>query len=109
MAIEVNLTKVREMTDKIAAGIHNTKLRNMFNNCFYSTIETTTKYHADGSTYVFTGDIPAMWLRDSSAQVMHYLRVCDCPGIKEAIAGLVKKQMFYISLDPSWRRQNQFQ
>ena len=100
MAIEVNLTKVREMTDKIAAGIHNTKLRNMFNNCFYSTIETTTKYHADGSTYVFTGDIPAMWLRDSSAQVMHYLRVCDCPGIKEAIAGLVKKQMFYISLDP---------
>lgn len=42
MAAEVNLVKVREMTDKIAAGIQNTKLRNMFNNCFYSTIETTT-------------------------------------------------------------------
>lgn len=97
---EVNLSQVRAMTDKIAEGINNTKLRNMFNNCFYSTIETTTKYHDGGSTYVFTGDIPAMWLRDSSAQVMHYLRVCDCPGIKEAIAGLVKKQMFYIDLDP---------
>ena len=97
---EVQLNKVKEMTDEIANGINNQKLRNMFNNCFYSTIETTTKYHDDGSAYVFTGDIPAMWLRDSSAQVMHYLRVCDCPGIKETIAGLIKKQMFYIALDP---------
>ena len=96
----VDLSKVKEMTDEIAAGINNEKLRNMFNNCFYSTIETTTNYHDDGSVYVFTGDIPAMWLRDSSAQVMHYLRVCDVPGIKETIAGLIKKQMFYIALDP---------
>ena len=96
----VNLSEVKNLTDQIAAGINNQKLRNMFNNCFYSTIETTTNYHDDGSAYVFTGDIPAMWLRDSSAQVMHYLRVCDVPGIKETIAGLVKKQMFYIALDP---------
>lgn len=93
-------TELNAIVDQIADGIKNQKLRNMFKKCFYSTLETTTKIHEDGSTYVFTGDIPAMWLRDSSAQVMHYLRMCDCKGMKEAIAGLVKKQMFYIALDP---------
>lgn len=97
---EINFSQVTAMVDEIAGGINNQKLRNMFKNCFYSTLETTTKFHDDGSAYVFTGDIPAMWLRDSSAQVMHYLRVCDCKGIKETIAGLIKKQMFYIALDP---------
>lgn len=100
MLAEVKFPELNARIEKLAEGIHNQKLRNMFKNCFYSTLETTTKLHDDGCTYVFTGDIPAMWLRDSSAQVMHYLRVCDCPGIKEAIAGLVKLQMRYIALDP---------
>ena len=43
--------------------------------CFLNTIETTTKELDDGSYFVITGDIPAMWLRDSAAQVHHYLPV----------------------------------
>ena len=45
----------------------------MFQKCFVSTADTTTKLLENGETYVFTGDIEAMWLRDSSAQVVHYL------------------------------------
>lgn len=97
---DMQYAQLKERVNEIAGRINNAKLKNMFVNCFYSTLETTTKLHEDGSTYVFTGDIPAMWLRDSSAQVMHYLTLCDCEGIKEVVAGLIKKQMFYITLDP---------
>ena len=48
-------------------------LQAQFTTCALNTIETTTERLEDGSTFVFTGDIPALWLRDSSAQVRHYL------------------------------------
>ena len=37
----------------------------MFERCYSNTLDTTVKKMEDGSTYVITGDIPAMWLRDS--------------------------------------------
>ena len=50
----------------------------MFENCFPNTLDTTVKFRvANGKpdTFVITGDIDAMWLRDSSAQVWPYLAV----------------------------------
>lgn len=41
------------------------KLHEMFEQCFVNTYETTLKPQEDGTTFVITGDIPAMWLRDS--------------------------------------------
>ena len=52
--------------------IKDEKLRWMFENCFPNTLDTTVRYKMkDGraDTFVITGDIDAMWLRDSSAQV----------------------------------------
>lgn len=40
---------------------------------FANTLETTLKVMEDGTVYVITGDIPAMWLRDSTAQIRPYL------------------------------------
>ena len=50
-------------------SIHFPALSGMVKQCFLNTIETTVKKLPDGSYFVITGDIPAMWLRDSSA---HY-------------------------------------
>ena len=49
------------------------KISVMFENCISNTLSTTIKTLDDGSVFVITGDIPAMWLRDSTAQVRPYL------------------------------------
>lgn len=57
-------------TDEIFQFISpNKKLSEMFKNCFYSTLNTTVIQNENELPFVITGDIPAMWLRDSSAQV----------------------------------------
>lgn len=80
---------------------HHPKLQKLFRNCFPNTLETTTKLLDDGTTFVFTGDIPAMWLRDSVEQVIHYVPFAkDDAELQRIIGGLVARQMFYINIDP---------
>ncbi|NIK75284.1 hypothetical protein FHS15_000382 [Paenibacillus castaneae] len=76
-------------------------IHKFYRNCFYNTLETTTELEEDGTTFVITGDIPAMWLRDSSAQVRHYipLAVSDAK-YQRIIEGLVKRQIGQIQIDP---------
>lgn len=77
------------------------KLLKLFKNCFYNTLETTTEQLDDGTTFIFTGDIPAMWLRDSSAQVRHYIPLAKTDKkMQYIIEGLIKRQMKYIKIDP---------
>lgn len=77
------------------------KLLKLFKQCFPNTLETTTRLLDDGTTFVFTGDIPAMWLRDSSAQVRHYLPLAaEDKELQRIIEGLVRRQIFYIGIDP---------
>lgn len=83
----------------------NPKLCWMFENCFPNTLETTAHYRttADGDddTFVYTGDIPAMWLRDSGAQVWPYVRFANKdPKIKHLVRGTILRQMKCIVLDP---------
>ncbi|WP_373229787.1 glycoside hydrolase family 125 protein [Cohnella sp.] len=80
---------------------HDPKLLYMFKQCFPNTLETTTKVSDDGTSFVFTGDIPAMWLRDSSAQVRHYLPfAAQDHELQQIIKGLIKRQLQYIAVDP---------
>ncbi|MUV37272.1 Meiotically up-regulated 157 protein [Lentibacillus sp. JNUCC-1] len=77
------------------------KLRTMFANCFSNTYETTIRPQDDGTTFVITGDIPAMWLRDSAAQVRPYLLLAETdPAMADMIQGVIQKQMEFIIHDP---------
>ena len=73
----------------------------LFENCFTNTLDTTVKRMEDGTTHVITGDIPAMWLRDSVAQVRPYLIAAgEDEEIADLLVGLSKRQFFFINHDP---------
>ena len=76
----------------------------MFGNCFPNTLDTTVDFEIVGGkpdTYVITGDIDAMWLRDSTAQVWPYLPLSnEDPALRQLIAGVINRQTRCILKDP---------
>lgn len=55
----------------------------------------------DGSYFVITGDIPAMWLRDSAAQVRPYVKyAAQDRELRDIIEGVIAKQAEFVCLDP---------
>jgi uncharacterized protein len=80
---------------------HDEKLQLMFEKCFVNTYETTMKKQEDGKTFVVTGDIPAMWLRDSAAQVRPYLLAAEeDKEIADLLEGVIHQQFAFILHDP---------
>jgi len=76
----------------------------MFSNCFPNTLDTTVEFEMVGGrpdTYVITGDIDAMWLRDSSAQVWPYLPLMgEDPNLQLLVAGVINRQTRCVLKDP---------
>ena len=67
----------------------------------WRTLKTTTKILSDGGTFVFTGDLDDLWLRDSAAQVHPYISlVNESPDMARLIRGLTKRHAMYIRFDP---------
>jgi len=77
------------------------KIARIFNVTLPNALDTTFTHAGWDDTFVITGDIPAMWLRDATFQVMPYLRfVADDPPLSAAMCGLLKRQAKSILLDP---------
>jgi meiotically up-regulated gene 157 (Mug157) protein len=95
---------VERAIDRLQSSIGNKELAWMFGNCFPNTLDTTVDFGTvDGrpDTYVITGDIDAMWLRDSSAQVWPYLQfVTQDQPLKDLIAGVINRQTRCVLKDP---------
>ena len=69
--------------------------------CYLNTIATTVKKCGNGDYFVITGDIPALWLRDSAAQLRPYIPHCrESREMCEIIKGVIRRHAFYVSLDP---------
>lgn len=69
--------------------------------CFLNTMETTVKELEDGSYFVITGDIPAMWLRDSAAQVRPYVKFAkEDAELQKILEGVIAKQAYLVCIDP---------
>ena len=97
-AVDRKIAEVKKM-------LKNEKLAWMFENCFPNTLDTTVRHRkdADGKddTVVYTGDIHAMWLRDSGAQVWPYVRLAaDDAELRAMLAGVIRRQFKCIGLDP---------
>ena len=56
---------------------------------------------ADGTAYVKTGDIPAEWLRDASAQVRPYLFFAKTdPQVAQLLRAMIARMGKYLQIDP---------
>ncbi|MCR5278774.1 MAG: glycoside hydrolase family 125 protein [Lachnospiraceae bacterium] len=114
------LSELEEKCSLIAARINlpdkekETKLKKTFRNCFMDTAERTLMLPGEVSKdalgnekvvsdeiFMITGDINAMWLRDSAAQVKHYIPFENsCPEVKKLIESLIRRQCDCIIRDP---------
>lgn len=97
-AVEAEIIRVKRL-------LTNAKLAWMFENCFPNTLDTTVHYREweDGKpdTFVYTGDIHAMWLRDSGAQVWPYVQLANRdPELKRMLEGVIRRQFLCINIDP---------
>lgn len=88
--------------ESIAARMRDPELAWLFSNCLPNTLDTTVTFNPSGpDTVVVTGDIPAMWLRDSSAQVWPYLPfIAEDPELARLIEGVIRRQTRCILADP---------
>jgi meiotically up-regulated gene 157 (Mug157) protein len=96
-AVEQNLSRIK-------AQINDPELAWLFENCYPNTLDTTVHFQQPNGrpdTFVITGDIDAMWLRDSSAQVWPYLPLAkQDPALRRMLEGLIRRQSQCILLDP---------
>ena len=97
---------IENTISNVCSALTNPRLRWMFANCYPNTLDTTVDYREDdGSghpdTFVYTGDIHAMWLRDSGAQVWPYLRyAASDEAVRKMLEGVIRRQFKCLALDP---------
>jgi uncharacterized protein len=97
-------TAVEQYLEQTRAQIADSDLAALFVNCFPNTLDTTVEpgtFEGKPDTAVITGDIPAMWLRDSSAQVWPYLPLAaKDPELRALLEGVIRRQTRCILIDP---------
>ncbi|WP_247599442.1 glycoside hydrolase family 125 protein [Sphingomonas sp. PAMC26645] len=96
-AVEAEIARVK-------AKIADPELAWLFENCYPNTLDTTVKVGTvDGKpdAFVITGDIEALWLRDSSAQMQTYVHLAPKDaGLRRVFTGLIARQARCILIDP---------
>src|SRR3954447_21327446 len=95
---------VEQYIAEIRARIGDRELAQLFANCFPNTLDTTVEpgtFEGKPDTVVITGDIPAMWQRDSSAQVWPYLQLArKDEQLRSLIEGVIRRQTRHTLIDP---------
>jgi meiotically up-regulated gene 157 (Mug157) protein len=96
-AVEREIVRVR-------SRLKDRKLADLFEACYANTLDTTVEMgEVDGKpdAFVVTGDIEALWLRDSSAQVWPYLPLArGDAALRTLYGGLIQRQARCILIDP---------
>ncbi|QGN34746.1 glycoside hydrolase family 125 protein [Microlunatus sp. Gsoil 973] len=90
-----------QLSKQVDAAIGDPDVTAMFTRVMSENLPAVAELASDGTTYLLTGDIPAMWLRDSAAQVRPYLIVCDRdPALAETLIGVFRRQVDFVTVDP---------
>jgi meiotically up-regulated gene 157 (Mug157) protein len=95
---------VEQYLAEIRARIGDPELAHLFSNCFPNTLDTAVQhgtFEGKPDTVVITGDIAAMWQRDSSAQVWPYLDLAGKDDrLRSLLEGVIRRQTRHILIDP---------
>jgi len=95
---------VEDKIGEITGKLKDKELAWLFENCYPNTLDTTVSTSTrDGKpdSFVITGDIDALWLRDSTAQVTPYLPLAkNDEKLRMMIRGLIHRHAYSILLDP---------
>ena len=97
---------VDAVIERVGARMADRELAWMFGNALPNTLDTAVHLVDRGpgqapDTFVVTGDIPSMWLRDSTAQVWPYLRfVREDARLQRPLAGVIHRQVACLAIDP---------
>ena len=76
-------------------------LATLFSNCYPNTLDTTVVSASEEDSFVITGDIEAMWLRDSTNQVLPYVPFVKTDQVlAKMVRGLIRRQLKSVLLDP---------
>ncbi|WP_225563060.1 glycoside hydrolase family 125 protein [Rhodanobacter sp. DHG33] len=88
---------------RVQAKIGDPELAWLFGNCYPNTLDTTVHIgtlRGKPDTFIVTGDIDAMWLRDSSAQVWPYLPLAaKDESLRRLYRGLIHRHAACIAID----------
>jgi meiotically up-regulated gene 157 (Mug157) protein len=95
---------VEDTITRVKARIADRELAWMFENCYPNTLDTTVNVSGapeQPDTFIITGDIDAMWLRDSACQVWPYLPLAkDDADLRRMFRGLIAREARCILIDP---------
>ncbi|OGG31240.1 hypothetical protein A3A63_00290 [Candidatus Gottesmanbacteria bacterium RIFCSPLOWO2_01_FULL_46_9] len=97
---------IERVIEKVSGDIGDDDLRRMFSQCLPNALDTTVYYRENENgrekdAFIVTGDIPAMWLRDSTNQLWPYLRFIDeDKELQNLFIGLINRQTACVLKDP---------
>ncbi|MEG0292892.1 glycoside hydrolase family 125 protein [Enterococcus sp.] len=93
--------ELERIIHKVKEKVKDQEVICLFESTFLDIFTQTMENLEDSTTYMVTGDIPAMWLRDSSCQlrpIIPFLK--ESPQIAQLVKRIIRRQFDFIQKDP---------
>ena len=88
-----NSTAVDALIARYRPQFRSHNISRLFENCLPNCLDSTVVHASAEDTFIITGDIPAMWLRDATNQLLPYVRLSvHDPPLQRLVCGTIQRQ-----------------